>query len=123
MQEEVKNWWLQAQKDLEVVRKLNKVEEYYAAVFFCQQAVEKGLKALYIKEHKQIIKVHDLVKLAREVDAPKEVLQQCAVINPVYIEVRYPESDELPYKKVNAARAKELSLLAEKILQWIELKL
>ena len=43
MRKEVTNWIKQANKDLEVAEKTFNIKEYYSAVFWCQQAIEKGL--------------------------------------------------------------------------------
>ncbi len=120
MRKDVENWRKQAQRDLRVAHKLFKVKEYYAVAFFCQQAVEKALKAVYILKHNRLIKVHDLVRLARELQAPEEVILSCAAITPVYVEVRYPESDELPAHKVDSSKAKDLLRLSKEVLRWVQ---
>jgi len=121
--QEIKNWLGQAQNDLRTAEHSLESEDYYASVFWCQQAAEKALKAVYMKLNKNILKVHDLVKLAREIKAPQEIIVKCAKINPVYIEVKYPDSGELPSDKVNKAEAKELLALAGEILKWVEEKI
>ena len=47
MRKEAENWWKQALKDFEVAGKNLEIDQYYIVAFLCQQAVEKGLKALY----------------------------------------------------------------------------
>jgi len=50
MRREIINWIRQANRDFEVAVKNFEIGEYYSAVFWCQQAIEKGLKgSLYIK--------------------------------------------------------------------------
>jgi len=61
--EEVKRWWKKAVDDLEKAEILYKNKKYDGTVFYCQQAVEKGLKALQLKKTKKIKKIHDLVEL------------------------------------------------------------
>jgi len=113
-------WLKQSTKDFEVAKKNYLNKDYYVVAFFCQQAVEKALKALSIKKNKTILKIHDLVKLAREVQASLEIIEKCSKITPVYFEVRYPESDELPADKVNKREADELLLLSEEVIQWVK---
>ena len=120
MHEEAKVWLVQAQRDLISAQNSYNSKDYYVTAFFSQQAVEKGLKALYIKSFKNIWKIHDLVLLAKEVKAPPEIIEKCAIITPAYFEVRYPESDELPADKVGAQKAQELLHLAQEVLTWIE---
>lgn len=123
MKVEIKNWWLQAQDDLEKARLLLDGGKYDGAAFFSQQAVEKGLKALYLKKYNYLLRIHDLVKLAREVGAPNKVITKCSIITPVYFEVRYPEGDEPPFDKVDLPKAQELIVLSEEVLKWIEKEL
>jgi HEPN domain-containing protein len=46
MRPEVKNWWKQANKDLEVAEKLFEARKYEYCSFWCQQAVEKALNKI-----------------------------------------------------------------------------
>ena len=50
MRKEVRNWFAQALKDLETAERNIDIGEYYASAFFAHQAVEKALKALYIRK-------------------------------------------------------------------------
>lgn len=45
-------WLEQAEKDFEVAKKNFQLKEWYVVAFFCQQAVEKALKALYQEKKK-----------------------------------------------------------------------
>ena len=50
MRTEAEPWWRQAQADIETGLQTFQSGRYYAASWFAQQAVEKGLKALYIEQ-------------------------------------------------------------------------
>jgi HEPN domain-containing protein len=102
---EYKIWLQQANRDLEVAHRNHNNKDYYVVAFFCQQSVEK---ALYLRKFRKLLKIHDLVKLAREVHAPGNIIKFCSRITPVYMEVRYPESDELPADKVSKQEAENL---------------
>src|SRR3989338_7281183 len=123
MRVEIENWWKQAKRDLLSAENSLKSKDYYLCAFMCQQSVEKGLKALYIRAQGSLWKVHDLVKLAREVKAPEEIVFKCAQINPVYVAVRYPESNELPSEKISKTEAERMMSLAAEVLKWIRKKL
>ena len=45
MRKEITVWWRQAAADIRTAEVNLKGKRYYACVFFCQQAVEKALKA------------------------------------------------------------------------------
>ncbi len=68
MHEEAKRWWEQAKDDFEKARILTENKKYDGAAFYCQQAVEKALKAVYIQQNQNLIRVHDLVFLAKKLN-------------------------------------------------------
>lgn len=123
MHTEVENWWKQARRDLTTAENSFDSQDYYASAFWCQQAVEKALKGLIIKRQGTLLKIHDLVKLARDAGAPEEIIIICSRIAPVYVEVRYPEADEFPAEKVDHQKAQDLLRLSREVLSWIEKKL
>lgn len=101
MKADIKVWWKQAERDLKSAQNSLVSKDYYVSALLSQQAVEKALKFLYLREKGELLRIHDVVKLAREVNAPLEIVKKCAEINPVYVEVRYPEGKELPADKVS----------------------
>lgn len=116
MKEEVRRWIRGARDDLNAARNSFKSGDYDWASFQSQQAVEKALKALSIKKTNQFPKTHDLVKLSKLVNAPKEIIIQCGKLNPSYIETRYPDLSK-DYSKDDA---EEFINIADNILKWIE---
>lgn len=60
MKESVKRWWEQANADVKTAKHSHAAGDYYAAAFWAQQAVEKGLKALMLHKGKLFKKIHDL---------------------------------------------------------------
>ncbi|HLD75480.1 MAG TPA: HEPN domain-containing protein [Candidatus Norongarragalinales archaeon] len=50
MREEAKLWLEQAAEDLDSAAANLQIRKYYVCAFFCQQAVEKALKALAIEK-------------------------------------------------------------------------
>ena len=120
MKEEVKKWWEQAKDDLEKARILFDSKKYDGTVFYCQQTVEKAIKALLLKEKCKIIKIHDLVKLSREINLPENLIEYCKEITQSYIYSRYPDIE----------RPRNLETIAfnflkytEEILEWIKKQL
>ena len=116
-------WWKQAERDLKSSKNSLNSKDYYVSALLSQQAVEKALKCLYLKEKGELLRIHDLVKLAREVNAPLEIVKKCAEINPVYVEVRYPEGNELPADKINKNEAEKILEMAGGVLIWIKKQL
>ena len=75
MKEEVKRWWQYSQSDIKTAKYLFKGNKYKDASFYRQQAVEKALKAALLNINRKIIKVHDLVKLAKELHLSEDTIK------------------------------------------------
>lgn len=91
MREEIKNWLKQSEADFKKTEVLFDSKNYDGAVFFSQQAVEKALKSLCIKELGEIPKGHSIIYLAKLVKIPKEMDSGIRDLNPEYLITRYPD--------------------------------
>lgn len=124
MREEVTKWWKQSKADLDTAKSNFENEKYYAAVFFSQQAAEKALKALHIKEFKSFPKVHDLVFLSEKLGLPENITEKCDALSKVYTETRYPDlPGDIPSEKFSVENSIEFVKMAEEVLKWLEKKL
>ena len=124
MEHIVKNWILQAECDLDSAKYNLKGKRLDVAAYLCHQSVEKALKALYLKTHKELWKTHDLVKLAMLVNASDEVIAICNDINPIYLEDRYPDfSDVIPAKKFLEGDVRGFVKKVEVLVKWIKVTL
>lgn len=83
-------WMEKAREDLSDAEYNNKGNKNTLASFLAHQATEKGLKAVYIRKHKDLIKTHDLVLLAEKIKAPATIIEACKKLNPLYLATRYP---------------------------------
>ena len=120
MDNEVKKWWEQAKEDIDSAKFNLEGGKYKVASFLAQQAVEKALKALYIKKFKSLKKTHDLVSLAKELKLEQEIVQECKQLSPAYIYTRYP--DVIPIKNIREESIR-LVKIAEKILECLKEKI
>lgn len=73
--------------------------DYDAAAFFCQQAVEKYLKARLLSLGKAAPRTHDLEKLQYELE-PVEAFdwnekEQARLLTPYAVVFRYPQDDDI----------------------------
>ena len=75
---------------------------------------------MYIKKFNSIIKVHDLVFIARKINAPENIVEMCKELSPAYLYTRYP--DVIPIKNIKIT-AEKLLIYAEEILRWAEQKI
>lgn len=118
MREEVSAWMQKAGKYLDDSRFNHKGKRYDVAAFLAQQAAEKALKALYILRKNELWKIHDLVKLGKELSAPQDILDSCERLNQHYIATRHPVDAE--YSGEDVSEAIEDS---EKVIEWVNQKL
>ena len=114
---EEKAWIEKAKKDLDASKSSFDSQHYEWSCFQSQQAAEKALKSVYIKKYKSLLKVHDLVLLARKVSAPKELLDFCRELTLAYEYSRYPVET-----KINNfdEKASKFLTYAGEILKWAE---
>ena len=115
---EVKEWMEKSQRDLNTAEVNFKEGIYDASAFYSQQAAEKSLKALYIKENKKLWKIHDLYELSLKVGAPSEISEFCEQLTQHYIATRYPTDAE--YSKEDAEEALKQS---RDVIEWVKKKL
>ena len=98
--QEHERWLKVVDRDLKSAKHLLKGEFFSTAVYHCQQATEKALKAyLAFKKH-DVVKTHDLVKLTAlcsQFDKTFEKLfHDAGHLNPFATKFRYPTEFEIP---------------------------
>ena len=99
MRNEIKNWVDQSFDDLDTAKANLKIKKYYASVFFCQQAVEKALKALIIYNTKSAsdakVFSHSLIFLGKGSRVPAKFHTFLRELTPHYALTRYPDASEV----------------------------
>ena len=118
--EEVGIWIKIAKDDLDSAESNIKSGKHYVSAFLSQQAVEKALKALLLKNQKIIIRIHDLVILGRKVNLPKDLLNKCEELSRVYIETRYGAANGIPSQKFKKEDSLKYFSIAKEVLSWVE---
>lgn len=107
----VTDWIAKAEEDYLFTEKHIVDEESFFAplCFHCQQAAEKYLKAYIVAHELPLRKIHDLVelvKLCMQADSAFEELKGDAIlINPYYIDTRYPATWPIGFTKDDALAA------------------
>lgn len=121
MRKEIQNWWSQAEKDLEKAHWLYTGKHYDGTALFCQQAVEKAIKALILFTTKnKRVEGHSLVYLGTAAKLPSHFLPGLRRLSPEYFVSRYPDvTEEAPYELYDEQVAGEYLNLAKEVLQWI----
>ena len=124
MREEVANNWAQAQEDLQTARVLLETERYYASVFFSQQAAEKALKALHLHEKREQPKTHNLVELAKALEASEEVHEAARELTPDYLVTRYVNAaNGIPAEMYDQRSAQMHLNYAQAVMEWTRKRL
>ena len=120
MRKEISNWLKQANRDCEVAEKNFNLKEYYAAAFWAQQAVEKGLKALILEKTKEKALGHSLVYLGKIASVPENFISKLKKLSPQYFLARYPDaSEDTPFELYDSEITKELVEISKEVLGWI----
>lgn len=121
----IARWVRQADRDLENAKKNLGIEAYDVSLILCEQAAEKMLKALYIKErHEEPPRTHSLRKLMELTDMPDEALKLVAELDSYYLVLRYPDvGDVVPYENVDYEDAEDGIDKAEQIVELARVQL
>jgi HEPN domain-containing protein len=113
--------WAQARADYATAVTLLDAGVYYASVFFSQQAAEKALKAASAEKLQKLPKGHNLIQMANSLDAPLEVMNATAELNPEFLAARNPEnSDGVPAQIYDRRSARLHLRCAQAIVDWIK---
>ena len=121
MRREIENWWKQAEIDLKTAENSFKNKDYYASVFWCQQSVEKGLKAVILSKSKEKIMGHSLIYLGKTAGIPKDYISKLKKLSPQYFLSRYPDaSEDIPYELYDEDISNLFLEIAKEVLSWIK---
>lgn len=125
MRPEVNNWWKQGIEDLDTAEKMLKLKKYSDASFYSQQAVEKTLKALYIKLKKQLPpKTHSLTELGRALKVSGKIFSNLKHLNPEYIVSHYPDAAYgVPSEMYTEEKATTNIKKAKEVIEWTREKI
>ena len=128
MRPKTENWLNIAQDDYEVASQLFENKKYLYCLFFCQQAIEKAIKAVYYERNEETPpRKHNLISLAEDAGIFDELdrlngdtldtLSQC------YIESRYTEDRNAMARKCTKAFTENILKKTGDIFEWLESQL
>ena len=128
MRPEIKAWWTQARADLRTAEVDVEGGRHYAAVFFCQQAVEKALKAFFLRRTRNPqapeMFAHSLIHLAKTCGVPEKFHSFLRDLTSEYVNTRYPcAAEEAPEALYDQAIAAKTLASTKEVLEWIERRL
>ena len=112
----IKEWIKKSWSDLKTAEYNLKGRKNDAAAFYSQQSTEKALKALQIARFGKFDKIHDLILLAKSVEAPEAIINECRKINPFYVITRYADVEEL----FDEIKPLELVKSSKRVFLWVK---
>lgn len=116
--------WAQARADYAAAVTLVDAGVYFASVFFAQQAAEQALKAAHIQKLQKIARGHNLIQMANALQAPLEVMNSAAELNPEFLATRNPEVvGGVPSQNYDRKSARLHLHCAQTIVDWIKASL
>jgi len=120
--EDFENWYQQGLSDFNNAKKMYEIQIYDAATFYCEQSIQKLLKALWIKIKRSYPpKTHNIVKLGKQLNAPPNIISNLQKIAPYYYISRYPDAaNGIPSEIINKSMAHDIINSAEVVINWIK---
>jgi HEPN domain-containing protein len=121
--DETHGWLVRARNDLKVARLVISAQLYAEALFHCQQAAEKALKAFLTYHQRPFCKIHTMLDLKEEIAAIDPSLESTVILADSLSKYawcfRYPGA---PYEP-DALEATEALRLAETTVREVEQRL
>jgi HEPN domain-containing protein len=118
----IKYWLDSAVYDLDTGRALLESKRFPYALFFGHLALEKALKAIFVKamrEHAPY--THSLTFLASKakIEIPESIIDKLAEYTEFHLESRYPDEKKDFYKKCTEEFARNKFKEMEDVYQWL----
>ena len=122
MRDEILRWIDQADEELSVAKISFDNKKYFAAAFWCQQSLEKFLKALYMfKNKKSPGTTHSLTYLGRETGVSAKYNVFLRNLSSEYFFSRYPDAiEDVPYKTYSEDEINDYLKNTKEIIKWIK---
>jgi HEPN domain-containing protein len=122
--EQIKAWTDRADQDLRIARGNLEMGFYDACAVFCQQSVEKYLKALHMATMgREAPRTHQLVSLAMQLRLPEETAASLHLLEADYMAARYPDVGVALGEDYTEEAARERLAVADEALAWIRTRL
>lgn len=124
-EESFKYWLAKAEEDIKSAKTMLESSHYTWCAFIGQQAIEKILKALYIKQIQKIPPyIHKLERLVEllKIELPTGLMQNLIHIDKYYIATRYP-SYVIKLNIENKKKCQDMFQKTKEIYQWLKKKI
>jgi HEPN domain-containing protein len=113
--------WAQARANYAAAVTLLDAGVYFASVFFSQQAAEQALRAATIQKLGKVPRGHNLIQMCNTLEAPLEIMNSAAELNPEFLATRSPEAvSGVPAQNYDRKSARMHIRCAQTIVDWIK---
>ncbi len=121
MRPEAELWWTQSKRDFRTARNCHASRDYYAAVFFCHQAVEKALKAAVVELARELPpRTHNLLQLGERLKTSKRIRGFLMELTPEYVITRYPDAAGGPIDALYDGHiSRRVLTRTQEVLRWV----
>lgn len=123
MTNRARDWFAQAQRDLEQAKDSQEANRYEWACFASHQAAEKALKALHLNLDQEAwghVVARLLADLPPSVPIPDGIIDKAHVLDAYYVAARYPNGhvEGAPFEHYGELQSKEAIQYAGEILAF-----
>lgn len=118
-----KEWFKQANYDLESAEAMFKTGRYIYTVFMCHLCVEKALKGLYARQfQKDPPKIHDLSYFYQKINLilPEGLQDFLDELNDLSVPTRYPDELEKLLKEYKIDKTEKVLNQTKELLSWLK---
>lgn len=121
MRPEAELWWTQSKRDYRTAKNCHASRDYYAAVSFCQQAVEKALKAAVVEIAREIPpSTRNLVQLGERLKASQRIRAFLMDLTPEYVITRYPDAAGGPIDDLYDGHiSRRVLTRTQEVMRWV----
>jgi len=126
MADRSKDWFSQAERDLDQAKASQKDGRHEWACFAAQQSAEKAAKALHLR-FKQEAYGHVVARLLKEwpISVPGHLIEKAKVLDGFYIPTRYANGhpEGAPFEHYGIIQSRDAITYASEILEFVRSKM
>lgn len=123
-QELIEAWLRSAEENVSIAKDMYRLTHYHWALFMWHLAIEKMLKASYVKKDLDVPYIHDIRKLIKhlnlnltDIEINENELDEITSFN---MEARYEDYKHKIYKKATKEYTDKWVAICERIYTWIK---
>lgn len=123
MAKDPEEWLKQAEYDMETAEAIFGTGKYIYAVFMSHLAIEKALKALYMKKlDHEPPKIHDLIFILKKItpNPPDPLRDFIHKLNSVSVPTRYPDDLERITAEFDKKKTGNILKQSREALEWLK---